>query len=50
MSLRCVKFPLEMMMEEELRLNYSLMKIMMRVEPLPKSIQDIVQDELEHQL
>lgn len=50
MSLRCVKFPLEMMKEEELRLNYSLMKIMMSVEPLPKSIQDIVQDELEHQL
>ena len=50
MSLRCVKFPLEMMREEELRLNSSLMKIMMSVEPLPKSIQNIVQDELEHQL
>lgn len=50
MSLRCVKFPMEMMKEEELRLNSSLMKIMMSVEPLPKAIQNIVQDELEHQL
>ncbi len=47
---RCIKFPLEMMMDEELYLNSSLMKIVLSVETLPLSIRCVVQDELEHQL